>query len=783
MEYGSEYTSIEEAAAALQSELYAAGPDQAEIDEQHEAFTRAVNEAVGLYPNPDQQRAIAIAAGICDWVYFGERDNPLPTGLIKVVDDETKSVRVMVDRGVVDTRDVVYARNLFENNAGHRLWGHIPTFATLGEAQVEAAAYEVVKQTEGHKIIHAMATPPPKPPQPYPIPPWLRAAREAQIETDVRRQYGIREEEHIARRSPADMARRRALFHLDDEQLPAPPETANSSDPIHKLRRYFEPIILDQLRDLAKFNDPSTEITEFRLDRNKNYVADADESVHFDSYSYLPEHYQTLRQPGAYAADIPFESNYLEDICNAAFSGKYNPDEPQTYDEVMATAADLTLNFSREVLSGHPFGEYGDDFLLSIHALLRQPDGPAVYFSQFTAQPHADERLMRPKIDLMSEQQIRDLEGQIIGRIQQYDAALYSPARLIQTAYNPNRLPLHDAQTELAFTFWRTQLGGDIPFVPGYKVVSHDPFSGEWGFMPDPAGDPYAEAAVSIPPENMQKLTEIYDTLGLHTLAQTLRNTPNVTVANLTQYIHENTRYVVPKKASYFSNTSLKNFDTHVYKGELALQCTGSATFLMRSLELVFGEGCAAVQSGLVLPSVNTEVNAAKHMQVSFVHDGQTFMLDATGRLDSNAQGMVANFASHAQQPNASAAPRIELPPTPPAPPIATVTETFQQERLQHATQSFEQQLQLMFDLPDTQALIEHIAVRSEDDPLRRSLAVLRDEHATVDALEQTLSYVTAITKADEATLRTIHLQHYYKHEALDVAQDALRAALEAHSD
>jgi hypothetical protein len=301
--------------------------------------------------------------------------------------------------------------------------------------------------------------------------------------------------------------------------------------------------------------------------------------------------------------------------------------------------------------------------------------------------------------------------------------------------------------------------------------------------MPDPAGDPYAEAAVPVPQAGVQKLIDAYKGLGLRNLATTLSHTPDLTVADLERHIHENTRYIVPKNRSFFSDTGLADFDEHVHKGELALQCTGSATFLMRSLELVFGEGCAAVQSGLVLPSGSTEVNAAEHMQVSFVHDGQTFMLDATGRLDSNAQGIVANFASPAQQSNTSAAPRIDVPPVPPAPPIATVTETFQQERLQHATQSFEQQLQLMFDLPDTQALIEHIAVRSEDDPLRRSLAVLRDEHATVDALEQTLSYVTAITKADEATLRTIHLQHYYKHEALDVAQDALRAALEAHSD
>lgn len=285
----------------------------------------AVDKLLTTHPNPDQQAALLIAAGMYEWFRFGEREDQLPLGLVKVVDDNTKAVCVCYDRSLIAEQDVEYTWAAIEEMAGRPLTGQFPDSLRWQLDEYRSTLAQVVEQTEGHQLVQSLLTDPPVREHPQPLTPWQRTAREAQIDAEVRWRYGIPEREPIPPRSPADYARRRALYHLDDETTPRRQRELSPDDAVViKLRRFFGTHVLAALRASANPN-AADKLRSYRYggDNYLGYATAApggldDNSAHIeiDDFDYLSNFADTLRHPCGYDLNQPFEANHLEQICN-----------------------------------------------------------------------------------------------------------------------------------------------------------------------------------------------------------------------------------------------------------------------------------------------------------------------------------------------------------------------------------------------------------------------------------------------------------------------------------
>lgn len=774
--------SLDRAGANFYAALQEVEPSAAEMEAQRKEFANSVDRALATYPNPDQKTALMIAAGMFEWLQFGDVGESLPPGLIKVMDDQTKTIRVSIDSRIISRRDLSNAQDAFFPD-DDSLLGKIGSYDKIDTDRLRSQLEEVIRKTEGYKIVQSCTVASPQFPARGPLPHWQKVVREAQIDAEIRRQYCIPKGVPIPRRSLPDYSRRRALFHLDEETVrhehsrPSGPD-----DRLAKLRNYFSPIIRNLLQEKMRYGET---VTHFILDTDNDYAAyENDRELGgyyiYSSDSYLRPHYRTLRMPGQYELDALFEAAYLKEVCNHAFTGQF---ENYSYDEAYSCVIQDILDLADDALGENPFDFFDNSGLgwLTIHAFLRQTPGPVVYESQVDAYPNAESRLVQSGVQFLGENELRELEARTIGYVRRYYAARYSPARLIQTVKQTPELPTSLAEAELILSLWLDQ--GEEPFIPGFIVTGQDPGTDRWSFITDPEGDPYADADVELPLEGLQALIDAYAKLGLRKLVADLQDLAKPTVADLTRFIAANTAYVVPIETQMeYHQPFLEEFISFVQNGELALQCTGSAVFLMRSLESAFGQGCATVQSGYVLPSDCSIITAAAHAQVAFVYQKQLYILDATGGGRADGKGYSPRtYLGRGARQNPRPAPRNHRTPMqseqPFLPPV--VQEEFSEEKLETNKHTFEQQLANVLGCVDTQQVYERVAMLSEDDPLRRTMSVLLDPHAQQEDLRRTLDYLEGIQNADNEILRRIGLSHYKDNlDVLALAYAALDTAL-----
>lgn len=772
----------EDGRTMLYKALQETGADLASYEEQ-ELFRAAAGRILSLYPNPNQRRAVQTAAEVLYWFRFGDESAPLPNGLVKIVDDETKTIHVTCDDRVINEEDLWRAGRLIATNAGYNL-----SQTPIEEShRVTSAIEALVRQTEGYQLVRSFAAAPPDTIAQQPLTPIMRAIRETQILSETRDRFGISAANMFPRFSPAGIALRHALDRLNDEtRSHRNSVTTADQDPLEKIRAFFSPHILDALREKAEDEDKA-KILHFSVDQSGDfyaYIEDGGEQLHVWRDEYLESYYSTLRPPGAYELDAPIEATFLHNICSKAFQAQRYPDAPQTYEACLASAMEETVTETYDLLSESMHSDATDSELATFYAYIRQtPGGAMCYASQFETAKKAEVYFNRIEVNAKTEQPENKQDTRTIGHITRHNKHHYPQPRLIQLLDATPNLPAEDPRAVLTFDMSQGIPNGKEPFVPGFIIASHNAQRGDWGFVPDAEGDPYAEAAIAIPPEGINALTASYKAIGLTRLAQTLRAAHQLTVAGLVRQLRAHTEYgISPRLLPAQPTETIADFKEFVEGDILITRCLGSALFLTRSLEDVFGPGCATVLIGHLLPMDKNTIINRLHAMVSFVHNNQTYILDSTaGERTRSLLGFMNRHYRVLHQP--AHAPRlVRLPQAlPPSSPI--IIENLDSLRLQRLQHNFEQQLLHIYGYNDTKKLYRYLAFLPNRDPIRQAVkAILRVNEDTEEGsaiLQTAHTYIEDVKQASKTELRRAGLSAYEQtHELLDLTQIMLQAAL-----
>ncbi|HSX15173.1 MAG TPA: hypothetical protein VLF40_00070 [Candidatus Saccharimonadales bacterium] len=210
-----------------------------DIEAQKQQLDEITAKAVAGSVDPLTAEAVSTLAGIYRWKMFGERGDPLPAGLIKYASDKRDAVHMAYDPRLFDY-DSRRACNRILAEAGmddllqlrtDQRQANMPAIKeSIRRGVVTSPAYELASAFCGELF---------REPQELPLSPLERMRREKVIEDDVRKRFGLEDNEAIERRSMADTVLRRAIFRLDDETLPRKEWQSEPDDGIARARRYF----------------------------------------------------------------------------------------------------------------------------------------------------------------------------------------------------------------------------------------------------------------------------------------------------------------------------------------------------------------------------------------------------------------------------------------------------------------------------------------------------------------------------------------------------------------
>lgn len=367
-----------------------------------------------------------------------------------------------------------------------------------------------------------------------------------------------------------------------------------------------------------------------------------------------------------------------------------------------------------------------------------------------------------------------------VGKVTKYEPAEYRTlSRLIQPRGRTEGLPATAEAEDLVINYRGAYLARAEPFVPGYILVSASPGHDRFGFVVDPKGDPYTPCEVTIEDGGRAALAEAYQSLGLHELATIASTTSNLTVSELVKAIVNSSTYYIPEVggnsggyaqpiSEKFHTRKLQDFDRHVNKteGKLYVQCTGAAEFVQYSLEMAFGQGCAATIGGLALRNYDSTILALPHAQTAFNWQGKLYMLDGTPlRPEAGTTSSLPPATSSSSEQRKP--PEIKMPnsaaPTEPKQ-TAPRPEKSQIERTTDLYTSLTERMRAAFDLPDGEAVRTYIVGLPEQDPARRTLESVFQYGrgvANPDDVRRACKYIKACARSNITQRTSMGFGHY----------------------
>lgn len=757
--------------------LQSTGPSAEELQIQHEAFLQSVEIVSASQISDDQRQVVQKVADIFEWFHFGEPGMELPEALVNVMDEDTGIVYVRLDCTNIPPIDLRTAWWAIQESSTTPITGQIPERAKF--KLVAPTISSLLQETPGYKLVQSIITEAPVKEQTQSLTQAQRHVREAQIRAEVRARNQLGENDRVEKRSPADLDLQGSLYRLDEETVRRPSEDVESGDTFRKIRAFFKPHIMKELQESIHVDMPP--ITHYSYDEEgEQYIGwyGDTEAANLEDNELLLDLTDKLNQTGTFSVPS-FYTSYIEKICNAAHMGRESAQAQ--FEMALAAAADYTaenlcatpMQFGHDRLSPDCFTERA--FLYGLQGEI-VPNATYETWRYSSEEAYAPAKLTTATIGFVTYAELQRKHNESAGFVTRRDPTMNSAVRLIQTTTQKQNLPQYATHETLhiAMENWSIAPGEQI-YVPGFTTVSFDPFFQEWGLAPDVNGDPYAPAEVAVPEDRKEGLLSQYEDIGLTELAQTLRDTPRLTVNEMTQIIQRYTNYSVPARAQRTQEVGkLYDFGTHVQGQKLNLQCTGSAAFLVRSLNEVFGVNCAAVQQGRAIQTTSDLISQLEHQQVSFTHVGQTFLLDSTGfstftssHANNTATGTAPSFQPTAQRAKPKTTQQRKQ-----------VTFDLAAENAAHPLNMFVEQLIGMYGVANSAQLYETIARLPIEDPVRITLSNLMGEHTSVDDLHKNKAYLEAMARADEATLRGAKLRHYLGHHVLNVALDSVQAAI-----
>lgn len=754
-------------------------PDTDAATEHRERFWLVANQVASLAVGPGHRRAVELYAGIVDWSMFGGFGNALPEGLLLTgpVDEPvvTYDHQVPYMAQVVPSYIPGKLLELGQDEIGRSLLDKVEP----DRPAVETLLADFIRQTPEYQLLASLDRPE-HTQRTSPLDHYWRLVRQGQIEQEIRRSFGLNHDDAIEYGTPAHQELSRGLYHLDEEFMPVrTPESGREG--MQRARAYvsrfiegifnkkyrpyvFDKIIPDDSAAGANFiryrisEDVDSEYDDVMLSQYSDWAGDEFSKA---VYSGPAE----LRYVGSVFARLAFEKIFDNDSQSL----------PESLDVAISSAVKDCRGALQDFITGR-------ELLYSnwAGALIRQPSGgvaselaEGLYYRAQQQYDWYDP--FRRRASLVTSAEIRNQRSNIIGQIEEYgpDNSIVTARMLLSVVRNDAGFEERDEDLVLKF---ETQYDTTVePFVPGYRLVSRDDSRRRFGFAADPNGDPYASCDVPINEQGREVLASAYDELGLGFLASQTRSRAELTVAELEALIKQQAVYYIPDNIHHSPTREdslnfqdayiegLQNFSRLVRSGRLYTQCSGADLFLQCSLNLLFGEGSTSTVEGLSIKP-GRPIDAVRHAQTVFVHEGMRYILDATptttvGGDDYMPSGNASAFDRSAEQVHKGLKPGI-----PQQAPETSRPERPPEDHLEMLIDSFIERMRVAFDLPNTQKSAELLVRLSPQDPTRRTFELLRRYRAGYighEELEEQAGYVAGCSGLTRDVRRRLGIDHY----------------------
>ncbi len=740
--------------------------------------------------NPKAKRALELYAGIAEWYMLGKPGEPMPVGLdlhrpsgyVKEVRPGLDSSFPYLHRGIEDAHTKL-ARLGF-NEAEDAIVSHLD----MRLDALEHVISDFIRGTNEYAVLAAFDQPKPQHEQ-RPLNEYWCRVRGVQETEIVRGRYAIDAAASISRGTPAHYDLKQRLYRIDDETM-YQPDSHTRDDSLERARTLLMQYVAPWVRDVNGGIPVTT-------DGSKVVYIPANERADLEYLALCvecPGQKSTLLQPILYYAARAFCNDYYQgDAAMKYIAMGFMVDaaamllDPRSTGSVVSNlnrAVEKAAERTANQLTHFPAvrSVYGGYEAVDRTMLIKRPHADAIdSMSQAIGDwreliYHENKQATRAEYERQANMQI--------GEVERYEPARYRvPLRLVINGKDDSgQFPPVADHEDLVISGIYGYGYSDTVYIPGYKQVSYDYGSARYGFVADPDGDPYTTCDAHIESAHIAEITEQYRKIGLETLAQQINDSPNLTVGELVEMIRDWSVYHLPEtfSAEHLSDRkaaletrdpkfySISDFADIVKEGKLYVQCTGAATFLQRSLESCFGYGSVGQVTGNVMRGDSRIINAAGHAQVTLVHEGKLYILDATPALDmpiSEAYEPLDAAEDYEREQQPATIPPLEIPDRP-----QEVGEYFEQPDVTPESEiaglyaSLQQQLKIVFEQSDVAGVEKQIIKLAKHDPVRRmyeSFARYQSGRVGPEQAGDLAVYIAGCSTSPEATRRKLGLHRY----------------------
>ncbi len=623
----------------------------AELIEQGQEYIEAVSNILTPLCITDEQRdSVETYLSVTAWRLFGGPGDPYPKNSILLDDQRDGTLPIIETDAQLPYHDI------------EQLMYHVAEtdIATVLGVQIKGLLYErkpaitqnlteILEQSDEVAFLGNF-TNAEQTTEKAPLNPYWRRVREAHIEEEIRRKYGLTVGVTFLSGTPEWLERARLIGQLDDVEIHRTKDVKKGS--LDRARQFFIPLYKEVFNSQNFSNkgytfssisfptdeDSLAEINYTDKDGNKYTMP----SLFFNSevanlflelVGPNDEHTHALRSTFMnYFLGLlnSFNKNSVEDIISSACS--YIAEN--VAGNLIRSKSSLGGVTSR-YLDGHANGLLRPTLATKTMAITSSVD-----YSR------GKERRMSSRKTwwdtLNGSYEINNPFCYTVGNVLLPDNSDHASTRLL--FYNQTGSDISLPETyktgRADLTISIPLLEGETPQIPGYKPVVL--FKGKRRsvveFIKDPNGDPYAPCAVEIPQENLSELLEEYKAMGLENLARDLGSLNCKTIAQAVEIIKRHSKYVnFEHNNARKSIAKLADFETAIKDGKLETQCTGAANFLSRSLNILFGKTVSCIVSGQQIKKGRKEITSIEHAQVLFSHEGLQYLLDSTPYSDSTS--------------------------------------------------------------------------------------------------------------------------------------------------
>lgn len=753
----------------------------------HQQFQAAISEEVETCIDPGDADLIKTVASIIEWEWFAQRGDSLPDGIVMNTNGE------LIPRTKYAAANVVRVRHhlevsVLESTSKYRE-GLMDALDM--DSKIREAFAAIGRESEIYRVLHAIASDTPES-EDMPLPLARRMIREAQIEDDVRRRHSLAPSDTLGLHPNAHREFNKGVCRLDDETEKR--KTLQTLDGRERLLAF----LVDEYNEYD--DDPGVPlITSFYLNENGDICGrgiDGEEvyigggALHDFSYCMS----ESISKP-----------NRLESIADSEFIPAYlltNLLDPEKLSQpVLKVLYESAYGFSpADVRIG---GDIVAEVLTYIRGVQSDIVGRLPY--EDGTGPTWVKTSENPSIEVHDLQGLKKEQNTIIGLTR---GKAYLAANHLVMGGNPRQSEYPQTADDYDI---RIELGGSsisfntygkdfafrkgVPFIPGFELVAIDKSDRTNQFYFKRAEvDPYnGSAEVMLDPGGIQAVINQCQEIGFTALADKLRGTREVSLADMAAFVSEVSDYTFEQKyyltdffgeKREFAAEDLKKLVDET--GRLQVQCTGAATFLGYLLKTALPGSHATTIGGNVIEP-DGYISAAGHAQVMVSHAGEQYILDATPSLGSEyGLTSVRGGASGGAYRNQAAAER-KLPDNIKHADSQDITRNQQkngdeltvvdttaaqnQREANERTVGVGERTKMLFRAhfnmsqsgSDDKLYERILKLKKDADPIRKTLELLlRSENQDITAdLQSAQEYIANLKKAEPVIFKRIGIPHY----------------------